>query len=398
MKREVYRGPQWKTLAGRRMYEPIIDSARCAWNELELATVPGERRSALVYLDATELPVATRDADRAGLHVVPIEFDRYRGQLRCAVTTMPPRTWIDTYRAEDDDLMGSLLGYPQCCREAFAATWGAGKHSTETTWPTLEGDWRANGLLRQMGVRMTPWMPCSPTCAATIAAAKRYEKLARECDIDVGSIHLLLELETTYDARNRIAFIETPLFRFSSDADSGIRKLHRPGVRRPLDVAPAFVDNGFHNHADMREAHRSLLGSIGIVNGAVMDLGAGDGTLVSKIPGDGPRTGVEKEADVVARGRLRHPKLDLRVGLIQDTGLRGVDVAILSANRLLEMTTEDAVNVRSNLRMVRRVLAYAYEDNIKEHGGIVELIKKAGLRQASASAGSSRVQVIEVRV
>ena len=398
MIREIHRGPQWKSLKLRRLYEPILDSARCAWNEIELATVPGERSSTLVYLAPSEIPAATRDADLAGMRVVPVEYDRIRGQLRCAVTTLEAREWVEAYHAQDDDFIGRLLGYPECCRDAFAATWGAGKHSTETTWSTLAGDWRANGLLRQLGIRMTPWMPCSPTCKETIAAASRYEKMAREYDIDVASIHLLLDLETTYDARHGIAFVETPVFRFSADADAGTRKLDRPGVRHPLEVKPSFVDNGFHNHTAMRDAHRVLLKAIGIVNGDVLDLGSGDGRLLSKIPGDGPRIGIERLADVVTRGRLRHPKVDLRVGLIQDAALVPVDVTLLSANRLLEMTDEAAANVRANLRTSRRVLAYAYSDNIREHGTIVELIEKAGLRQASASAGSSRVQVLEVRV
>jgi len=398
MKRELYRGLQWKSLALRREFEPVVESARSAWNELELASVPGERSSILVYLDATELPAATRDSNRAGMNLVPVGFDRGLGRVRCAISTEPARTWIEAYRSEDEDLIGRLLGYPECCRDAFTASWVLREdHAPEASWDTLDGPWRTNGFLRAVGVRLTPWMPCAPYCTETIRRATRYEKVARDSDIDVGSIKRLLEMELTYDAKNGIAFLETPAFRFAVDADPGTKKLSRIGVRHPVYAHPRWKDNGFTTHSWMRDAHRILLNAIGIVNGTVLDLGSGDGSLLAKIPGDGPRVGIEITAAVQARGSLRHPDLDLRVGDFQDvrTWPEELDLVLVPLHRLAELEPSRAANILANLRTAKRIIGYAYQDNI-ERGDLVALVRKAGLRQASAIAGTSRVQVLEV--
>ncbi len=399
MIRELYRGLQWRDDQTRKMFEPVVASARNAWDEIEIASVPGERTSALIYLDPPELPTATRDAVKYGLSVVPVFFDSARRKLRCVVTSLPPKTWVDAVHAEDDRLVGQMLGYPSCCVETFERVWVAeNRHDVVAEYAGLEGLWQSNSLLRRLGIRMTPWMPCSATCAATLTAALRYEALARENDIDVDSIARVLDLALTYDSRNGIAIIDTPLFRLSCDADLGIIKMKRPGIQAPLLVAPPFVDNGFGTHSDMREAHSFLLAAIGPSPGSVLDLGAGDGTLLSKIPGGGGKIGIELRADVALRGRLRHRDVTLRIGRIQDTASwpGTFDTVLLSVNRLLEMTVEDAANVRANLRTARRVVGYAYADNVRVHGSLVELVKKAGLRQASEVAVSPRGQVLEV--
>ena len=85
-----------------------------------------------------------------------------------------------------DDLLGRLLGYPECCTEAFQRRWpvAAERHQGDLVPMILDGvgpyDWRLNLLGRYFGVELLPHFPCSLTCEASRrSAARQLDMLAR---------------------------------------------------------------------------------------------------------------------------------------------------------------------------------------------------------------------------
>jgi len=105
------------------------------------------------------------------------------------------------YHSGDHDAQGRLLGYPECCRRFFSEVWSRGEYD-----PILEiarrtgvgedgmvrGDPLLNVMLRYVGVRVIPFLPCSFRCRrAREFALAALELLKRE---DRGALLRALEL------------------------------------------------------------------------------------------------------------------------------------------------------------------------------------------------------------
>ncbi len=399
MSYEVERGVQWTSTEAREAWAPVLASAQLAWSRLEIMSVPGERSSALIYMHPRDLPAATAAATPAGLSVVVLEWAAGRGEVRVAITGARVQDWIRAHGTENHELAGKMLGYPECCRESFVDRWIQKRmHDPATAFKSLEGPWQMNGLLRHLSIRITPWMACSEDCTETRSRAERYITMGREHDVDIDSIERMLSLELRYSAKNGIAIVTSPVFRYAHDTDLPNRELVRPGVTTVSYDPPRWTDNGFRTYENMRLAHNILLTAIGDEDGTALDLGSGDGLLLDQIPGKGARVGIEKDGAVVKRGRQRNPRIDLRESDLGNvmSWPTAPDLVLLSPNRLLEMSKHRADDVRTALRSAGRIIAYAYDDNIRLHGSLDELLKKTKLQSASAQFGTKRIQAKEV--
>ena len=219
---EWVRGPQWASPAARLEWELVLTTAQAAWAELELLSVSeGVREAALLHLTPEELVRATHDAAGQGLLVVPLACEG--GQTRAALTR-PPRfaDWLEAWSGCDDEAIGELLGFPGCCREHFCRTWGRGMTDTVTTIASggnVDGPPEANVMLRHLGVRLVPHLPCSPTCEATVALGKDLAHVVARAGVDPGPLYRLLNLPVTYSALHGVAVIETPHFRLWAGTD-----------------------------------------------------------------------------------------------------------------------------------------------------------------------------------
>lgn len=421
--REWMRGPQWATPEARREWEPVIASARAAWVELELVSVSaGARPSALVRLTPEEVPVATLDAARQGLMVVPLG---HRDGHTLAAVTKPSKfsAWLEAYPGCDDDAVGELLGFPACCRAHFAKTWTRGLTDTVTTITSrdpkklnsdvllVDGPPEANLLLRHLGVRLVPHLPCSPTCAATVLIGQDLAEVGAKAELDVLALYRLLDLPVTYSALHGVAVIETPHFRLWAGTDytpeevrvtraetktpalEGVSGAHIPaGPGSTPGPATTWKDNGFGTRDAMDHAHDVVLEAVrpfsAEVNSA-LDLGCGDGRLLTKIADDreGRWVGVEADEGRATRGTDRgEGNVEVLHGTIEEWapkfGLgKPFDVALLMPGRLLEMDAADADRVRAALPgLADRLVVYAYGDTLREHDGLGSLAQKAGLR------------------
>src|SRR5262249_34440936 len=86
---------------------------------------------------------------------------------------------------EDVRTIGELLGYPVCCTAEFETACGQGK-IVDPTWLAAASPARlveltpptaTNILLRWVGVRRVPHLPCRFDCAASIRFADRFTEV-----------------------------------------------------------------------------------------------------------------------------------------------------------------------------------------------------------------------------
>jgi hypothetical protein len=418
--REWSRGPQWVSPEALAEWGPILREAASAWEQLEILSVSAKvRDSALLYLTPDELVRATRESASQGLLVLPLAWD---GTHHRAALTRPNcfGEWIDAWALNDDDRIGKLLGFPECCRAHFAETWGRGKtdtvlHMAPGSAGCHDGPPECNTMLRQLGVRLVPHLPCSPTCEASRKLGFDFVNAANEAGLDLRAVYQFLNLPVTYSVLNGVAITETPHFRFMSGSDlswgsaqRGPSKMSEAYLRKSEEAIQPAVggldesaqDNGFATFAAIEEAHEVVLQAVGFPASAI-DLGCGDGYLLNRIrrrsgsPAlSGPWVGVESDAGRVERGRARHPELRFNPCQIQDliVDLQDpVDVVLLMPGRLLEMKPEEAHRVRGwLLETGRRVVAYSYGDWSKVP--LDQLLERAGLRAIGTHYSANGVQ------
>jgi hypothetical protein len=227
--------------------------------------------------------------------------------------------WTEAWKVMDNPKIGELLGYPECCRKFFQRVWVDEKWF-DTTIPQASDlqqiDRYSNILWRWHGVRLVSHLPCSFNCRATHEIGERmlyeFEKLDMEASRWVFDI---LDWPVRYTSLHGIAEITTPVNRFHVATDAIAEKVtvdykgrtypaegasggfpHRTNLFS-VSAKPIHL-NGFTSKAAMDAAHATLLQVLGPKRwGTVIDLGCGDGTLLSKVNAD-VKIGVEKDPEI----------------------------------------------------------------------------------------------------
>lgn len=364
MPREWVRGVQW--LSGHREeWGPVLRAAQDAWSELQLVSVSERLRdSALINLEAHELPLASASCARVGLSLSVLERGQ-DGSFRAAVHVqgLAPE-WHRAWSASDHDAVGRLLRFPDCCREFFARAWvGTSDRDITPAMAAVDGPWQANTMLRWLGVRLVPHLPCSAQCPQTLENAEFYLAMGARLGIDVAALEKLLRLPVTHDALNGVLIVSTPHFRFMAGGNREPFSVSRPESRQEAaqpgpEPAPApresskpqetWTDNGFGSLEAMARSHETVLSVVGTPRSA-LDLGAGDGRLLHSISlagiddnhpesHGGPWHGIEVDAGRAERGNRRHgPLVRIVPGRVENAdALSGAyDVVLLMPGRLL---------------------------------------------------------------
>ncbi len=432
---------QWTSAQARSIWEPRISSfgAQLAAAELETVEV-GIRRAALQNIQPEGLTELARKAISRGLVAIPLGMQGRPGDY--AATPVPMAkgapwdyrvviarpdagaAFVEAWGAGDDERIGELLGYPDCCRRFFAETWGTGSVDP-TPYMGRAGD-RADGpsvaniLLRWAGVRYVPHMPCSFECRGSAQLGRQFRELVAPHERAWGDE--LLDMPMLYSTINSIGEVVTPLFslnfrtdpgpeavelrrrssRYPEGSAVGLRFPYRPpAARRPAEVelaqaAPELArpvppelearDNGFSSWEAMKRAHGLILG-VRPANGprTVLDLGAGNGRLARALAGAGG-TAIGVEADP-ERARRAGGVLDqVFTGDMFGEELEGnvagwePELTLFMPGRLLEL---GAPPVNLFLPRLRRVggelLVYAYGDWLEKCGSLEALCSTAGL-------------------
>jgi 2-polyprenyl-3-methyl-5-hydroxy-6-metoxy-1,4-benzoquinol methylase len=233
--------------------------------------------------------------------------------------------------AGDTFTIGEMLGYPVCCTRFFEREWVT-RQSIDTTWAMLgatdDGERfvrheldnynvYTNILLRWIGVRFVPFLPCSFHCEETGAIGVQYRDLLLKLGYpdEVAWMNEMLNWPIEWNSLHGIVEIRTPIMKVMANSDSrdkkhvlqlagggfpseGARGLSFPWAshrasRSSLESFPEphldewlYKDNGFSTNGGMVEAHQKIVraveGRIQPSEGAlhVLDIGCGNGALL----------------------------------------------------------------------------------------------------------------------
>ncbi|KKK99645.1 hypothetical protein LCGC14_2630690, partial [marine sediment metagenome] len=318
---------------------------------------------------------------------------------RVALTTMGAAArFTEVWESGDDETIGALLGYPECCSRFFAATWAAG--SVDPTWEMSDhgdGAIEANILLRWLGVRYVPHMPCGFRCEGTIELGRRLRALIPELEREW--MDELLSMPMAWSSLNGIGEVITPIvtLNFRSDVGHELREIRRDGtsypeagahgLRFPYRPPPArrpderlWTDNGFSSLEAMERAHDVVTSVLPPASRAVLDLGCGNGMLARKLAGaKGKAWGIESDDGRVTRSGSYLDAV-IRGDFIQKYYNRAwsdADVVILMPGRLIEWPS---VRLLHWLRASKILLVCAYGDWLERYdGSLLALCLAAGM-------------------
>ncbi len=342
---------------------------------------------------------------------------------------------------KDDSKMGELLGYPSCCRAFFREVWN-NKGWIDTTWPMacgtsgaqvssenlieVNGHPYSNILLRWLGVRAVPHLPCSFNCKATVSFGDKMLTLAEKSGYnkEVDWLREMLDWPMEWSALNGIAEIRTPVVKILTATFPNPKKVivHRKGSVYPSEGAKGlhfpyhisnadidklqrdntniedwyYLDNGFSSMQAMYNAHKPVVNLASNVlqeikgEVKILDLGCGNAALlknISNIVNHCTPFGVDIEAKKINNAKQLLPayKENFYCGNIFDTEMQWFngttyDLVILMPGRLLECSPEQAKQLRHYIAThASKLLIYTYSDVQENYGNLGALAKKTGL-------------------
>jgi hypothetical protein len=381
---------QWASQAERLWWRPLLQEAEAAFKQLELlAVVDGLRPAAWQFVPHDELVPRSIWAQEHGLVALPTAHTFLGNSYSSSggngnansyrvVFTTPDRA-KDVYPWTDDDKIGELLGFPACCRKAFADTWGKGQ--VDSTWEQFSHPDRlaANGpafrpahtMLRWMGIRYVPHMPCHIDCHASTQLAINFHILGGKFGYgdEMRTITEVLKWPIAWSRLFGNAEITTPALRIftRSDWTAAKQEFCLPGTYNKPD-ATLWTDNGFSDPTPMRQAHKVLLATLkdyADQNDRVMDLGCGNGLLLRKFKQTTPGVkiaGIDTDAAVIGRIPVLTGKWFVDAIESGEWGGWTPSVVLLNPGRVLEMEPEQARRVRYWLSHVPTIILYAYPD------------------------------------
>jgi hypothetical protein len=271
----------WVNDHARLTWEPRMARIRHAWSEVQWLSVVDKIRPCAMVGFPKEVPstVTSRWSEKrlsavslpAGEHQTPT------GTLYVAVGSLVDvRCAREAWTARDDDALGRLLGYPECCRSFFQEVW-VNQQLLDTTWAmatntatpagstvALESSEAniANILWRWLGVRAVPHLPCSFRCEKTIQLGEELIQVAARAGYAHEGQWLaeMLSWPVEWSALHGIAEVKTPILKISTRTDAtankytvqwkgtgypaegatGLRFPYKAPARQPMTQGPSF--------------------------------------------------------------------------------------------------------------------------------------------------------------
>jgi len=242
----------WMNEAARVTWEPRIRRIKAAWGQVERASVAEGVREACVQSALPEgLAALAEWAAVQGLVALPLGPERRpfadaglathlragkRWNDRVVITRSTlASAWMRAWRSGDDAAIARWLGFPSCCGVFFQRVCAFGD-GLDTSWwmaenavtvdrtsrrvdsPAVE----CNVLLRWLGVRLIPHLPCSFTCVPSVRLGEALARVA----LRYGHGHELdwareiLSWPAEWSAIGGTAEIKTSAFRIATPTDS----------------------------------------------------------------------------------------------------------------------------------------------------------------------------------
>jgi SAM-dependent methyltransferase len=453
----------WVSDPARYVWEPRLAAIGAAWQEVEwLSVAQGMRGCTLRMVQPAELAPLESEMSRYGLCAGILSVMRAAANYTTMQTEAQPgepfQYWIALGRPADvealqaawaggdQNTVGRLLGYPACCRAFFQRVWVEGGF-IDTTWPMavnsaapdqagahdveVNGPPEANILLRWLGVRAVPHLPCAFDCPHTVDQARDYLRVGRDHSHHQAMTWLeaMLNWPVEWSALHGIAEIKTPVVKITAVTDATPQRytVRRPGADYPDEGAQGlsfpyaapdrrrlsesrgyqqalaqpiallshqpdwyFTDNGFSSEVAMDLAHRPIVDRVArsISAGALLDLGCGNGALLARIVKDKRAIipyGVEWNPQRLAHVRDLLPDFAAHftqgdLFAVDAPWERDYTCVLLMAGRLAEVPPEIAQALLDKIaRHAQHLILYAYGDTLAVYGDLPALAQRFGL-------------------
>lgn len=413
----------WVSEEARAVWEHRISAVSRMWQEVERTAVAvGYKLSTLQSCNPDEFINLTRWASDWNLVVAPVsrvdiasiysnaEKPPVKGQpWQYRVVIAPPnqvRHFLTYWNRRNDEAIGDMLGYPICCQSFFHQFWTTGEwrdltypmvmvDGDDTTHFQVNSSLGCNILLRWLGVRRVSHLPCSFQCENTTAIGDNMRELAvRSFPQETEWLDEMLSWPVRWSSLHGIAVITTPVIRIVTSSDALAEKvtIDRQGSSYPaegvsgvtfpfqqvypiklrLKLENVWKDNGFRSQAAMDDAHSVVLAVVArtkITNEKIIDLGCGNGILLSKIGDmfpDAQLSGVESSQARWGRAvsRLNGSVQLMNGDLHDDTYWQPpYGLTLISVMRLLEVDVDKKDELLERIaRGSEHLIIYCYED------------------------------------
>ena len=216
----------WPSAAAREAWAPRLELASHGYQVAERESVAvGVRAAGQVWIDRDSYLEFLPWAHSAGLHVRVVRWtgSGAGGFLHTSYPVGRDLLVVAFARTREQlDAPLAHLGYPSCCEAFFAGAFpadvdpvpawaGGGPLAGPLGGLLTDVAPHANPLLRYVGVRAVPHIPCSPTCPETVRFGRQMLGL-----MPVGAAGAaldLLSLPMTWDRYRGVVIVTTPHFR-----------------------------------------------------------------------------------------------------------------------------------------------------------------------------------------
>ena len=288
----------WVSDQARAIWAPRIARIQTAWAEIEWRSVAaGVRSCAHRIVDPGALEALTKQMAEFGLEVrrfgeVGMSSAPYSSAAAPVIPGQPfaVRVSIGTkeanaafcaaWEASDQVKIGEALGYPACCQRFFQRVW-VEERCMDTTWAMsapaepatqieeferrVSGPKESNILLRWLGIRAVPHLPCSFDCASTAEFGRKLISVGRDAGFAIEMDWLLemLSWPVAWSALHGIAEVRTPILKIATATDATAERYE---VRREGEGYPEEGVRGLHFPYRPPERLR-VLSSIGFRRG-----------------------------------------------------------------------------------------------------------------------------------
>jgi hypothetical protein len=404
---------QWASTTDRQWYSPLVQSASNAFHVIErLSVAKGIRKAAWQYVSYHDLITLTDWAREHDLVVIPIYHanignaytssgDNPGSHNAYRVVITRPENYKEVIPFDGDEHIGNMLGFPSCCRKAFAETWAKG--AVDTTWEQVATGrpsvW-ASTLLRWMGLRFVPHLPCSFSCSESEDMGMAFYEVGVKNGYTEEMLFINEALNWPMSASRLFGIAEmiTPPLKIVTRSTWTPTKeeFFVPGAYTKVSK-DLWTDNGFSDPASMRSAHEPLIQAIrehAPRNACVLDLGCGNGLLLKRAKFYRPDIrigGCDTNVDAITRaskGTLEKLSPWYPVS-IQAWTKWDADLMLINPARLQEMDIKNAQDTRDQLVSAKQVIAYCYSD----YDDLGKLCAGVGLPAPQMLAKTPHVQV-----
>ncbi|MBI4854396.1 MAG: hypothetical protein HY819_21570 [Acidobacteria bacterium] len=265
----------WASENARISWEPLINKAIKAQQEIEWLSVAYEIRACALQLITPEglvdftdrvskfgllaMPIQTIGCSKSPYQSLPVKIQPGQAfNYLCAIGKPEKvQAFKEAWDKKDDNLIGKLHGFPDCCIKFFIDSWikqglidttwsmalnSINQHSTnELSFSMCEvaGPIELNILLRWLGIRLIPHLPCSFNCKPSLELALKLLEVGDQTGHtdSIKVIQEMLSWPVEWSALHGIAEIKTPLIKISTCTDATKIKyiVRREGTSYPAE-------------------------------------------------------------------------------------------------------------------------------------------------------------------